>query len=137
MILNSEDKKNLSEVRLEKAVEFLDDANANFEDKRYRTSVNRCYYASLSAIRALLILEGVNPESHTGATTMLSLRFIKTGRLPVDIVKHHKILLSRRTDVDYGDFTAVGREDAEDSLTRAQEIIDTISCLRKRLVSEL
>jgi uncharacterized protein (UPF0332 family) len=35
-----------------------------------------------------------------GSVTMLNLRFVKTGFLPVDLVKQFKLLLSRRTDVD-------------------------------------
>jgi uncharacterized protein (UPF0332 family) len=66
-------------------------------------------------VRAILILEGANPETHEGAVTLLSLRFVKTRILPVDIVKKFKILLSRRTDV----------------------IIETIDQVRKRLISEL
>ncbi|HOJ28472.1 MAG TPA: HEPN domain-containing protein, partial [Spirochaetota bacterium] len=79
MTLSSEDKKTLSQFRLQKAKEFLDDAQKNFDDGRYRTSVNRSYYAALNAARALLILEGANPETHDGVITMLSLRFVKKG----------------------------------------------------------
>jgi uncharacterized protein (UPF0332 family) len=61
----------------------------------------------LNAVRAILILEGSNPESHEGAVTLLSLKFIKQGVLPTEIVKKFKILLSRRTDVDYGDFDTI------------------------------
>jgi uncharacterized protein (UPF0332 family) len=98
-----------------KAKEFLADGRATFDGGRYRTSVNRAYYAALNAVRAILILEGANPETHEGAVTLLSLRFVKTRILPVDIVKKFKILLSRRTDV----------------------IIETIDQVRKRLISEL
>jgi uncharacterized protein (UPF0332 family) len=35
----------------------------------------------LNAARALLILEGVNPETREGVITMLSLRFAKPGLL--------------------------------------------------------
>jgi uncharacterized protein (UPF0332 family) len=73
MILNPDDRKHLSEVRMSKAREFLADAHANFNEKRYRTSINRAYYAALNAVRAILILEGSNPETHEGAVTLLSL----------------------------------------------------------------
>jgi len=63
-----------------------------------------------------LILDGVNPETHEGVVTMLSLRLIKPGILPVDIVKNFKVLLSRRSDVDYGDFDTIGEGDAADSI---------------------
>ena len=65
---------------------------------------------TLNAVSALLILEGVNPETHYGAVTTLSLRFIKTGLLSVDVIKRFKVLLSHRTDVDYGDFESMRSE---------------------------
>jgi uncharacterized protein (UPF0332 family) len=112
MTIEPKDKKSLSDVRMARAYEFLDDARATFEEGRHKTSINRSYYAVLSAARAILILEGVNPETHDGAATMLGLRFIRPGILPVEIAKNFKVLLSRRTDVDYGDFDTMGKIEA-------------------------
>lgn len=137
MIISIKDKKILSDVRMDRAREFLADAHANFKDQRYRTTVNRAYYASLSALRALLILEGINPETHEGVLTMLSLRFIKTEILPVHIIKNFKILFSKRTDVDYGDFDTTSSSDAEESLKSAEEIIEAIDVVRKKLIAEM
>jgi uncharacterized protein (UPF0332 family) len=135
MNLDAKDKKTLSDARMEKASEFLADAEALWSQKRYRSSVNRAYYAALSAVRSILILVGVNPESHEGAATLLSLRFVKPGLLPVETIKAFKTLLSRRTDVDCGDFDSVGPEEAEHSLGEAQRILETIDHQRKRLTS--
>ena len=133
MTLEQGDKKSLSDFRMSKSREFLNDARANFTDERYKTAINRSYYAALNALRAILILEGANPTSHEGVITMFSLRFIRPGILPVDIIKSFKILLSRRTDVDYGDFDMVTRDDAEDSLRRAEEIVSAVDQARKTL----
>lgn len=137
MNLDPKDKKVLSDARMAKAKEFLADARATFEGGRYRTSVNRAYYAALNGVRAILILEGANPESHEGAVTLLSLRFVKTRILPVDIIKKFKILLSRRTDVDYGDFDTIDAKDSEESLRDVEAIIETIDQVRRRLIDEL
>ena len=137
MILEIKDKKIISDTRMEKSKEFLADARATYDDKRYRTSVNRAYYAALNAVRAILILEGANPETHDGAVTLLSLRFVKTGVLPVDLVKKFKILLSRRTDVDYGDFDSTGVAEAGDSLKCAEEIIQMIDGARRKIIADL
>jgi len=134
--ISIKDKKVLSDVRMDRAREFLADAYANFKERRYRTAVNRAYYASLSAIRALLILEGINPETHEGVLTMLSLRFIKTEIIPVHIIKIFKTLFSKRTDVDYGDFDTTSSADAEESLKSAEEIIEAIDIVRKKLIAE-
>ena len=39
MTLNSDDKKTLSDIRFEKAVEFLEDARANCTESRLKTAV--------------------------------------------------------------------------------------------------
>lgn len=133
MTLEEKDKRSLSDVRMARAREFFEDARANLAEGRHRTAINRSYYAALSAARSILILEGANPETHEGVVTMLSLRFIKPGLLPVDVVKSFKILLARRTDVDYGDFDTTGRADADDSLRLTGEILDHVEKARKRL----
>ena len=137
MKLSPKDKIALSSGRFDKAREFFHDAEANLAESRLKTAVNRAYYAALNAVRALLILEGVDPETHSGAITTLSLRFIKTGLLPVDIVKSIKLLLSRRTDVDYGDFDAIETEDAADSVTKAAEVLKQIDTLRLQMIRDL
>ncbi|TAL27525.1 MAG: HEPN domain-containing protein [Nitrospirae bacterium] len=135
MTLESKDKKSLSNIRMARAYEFFEDAKANFKENRYKTAINRSYYAALSAARAILILEGANPETHEGIVTMLSLRFIKPGILPVDIIKKFKVLLSRRTDVDYGDFETVNKADAEDSIIITEKIIRTMDKARKKILT--
>jgi uncharacterized protein (UPF0332 family) len=135
MTLDSQDKQSLSDVRMTKARVFLEDAKANLREGRHRTAINRSYYAALSAVRAILILDGANPETHEGVVTMLSLRFIKPGLLPIEVVKNFKVLLSRRTDVDYGDFDSIGRADAEDSLKISSDIIGLIEKSRQKLMS--
>ena len=137
MTLSKEDKINLSNSRMQKAAEFLRDAEANYNESRLKTSVNRSYYAALNAIRSLLILEDVNPESHEETITMLSLRFIKTEQLPAAVVKKFKSLLGRRTDVDYGDFETIDTDDVKQSLADADEIVHTIDSLRTTMIKEL
>jgi len=134
MILKKEDRKSLSDLRMAKAREFLEDAGANHKDKRYKTSINRSYYAVLNAARALLIFESSNPETHEGTVTMLSLRFVKPGHLSKEIVKKFKMLHTRRADVDYGDFETVDERESEESLKIARETIEEIEHLRQKII---
>ena len=48
-----------------------------------------------------------------------------------------KTLLSRCTDVDYGDFETLEKNDAEDSCNKAKSIINQIDTVRTRLVLEM
>ena len=137
MKLNKQDKENLSEIRFEKAGEFLRDAQANIEETRYKTGVNRAYYAVLQAVRSLLVLEGLDAETHSGAITLLSLHFVKPGLLPLETIKTVKLLLSRRTDVDYGDFDSITAEEAQDSLRKAEALLKQIDELRRGITAGL
>ena len=87
MTLSTDDKRVLSDVRFAKAREALDDARANLAEERLNTAANRSDYAALNGVRAMLILDGVNPESRAGAMTTLGLRFIRTKLLPVNVTK--------------------------------------------------
>ena len=134
MNLEPQDKQSLSDLRMARAREFLEDARANWREGRHKTAVNRAYYAVLSAIRSLLILEGSNPETHEGVITMLSLRFVKPDLLPVAFVKSFKLLQSRRADVDYGDIDTIGQDDADDAVRTAEEMIRQAESVRKALL---
>jgi len=62
MTLESQDKKALSNLRMERAQRCLNDARTNFHGGRYEAAVNRSYYGALFAVRSLLILEGIVPS---------------------------------------------------------------------------
>jgi uncharacterized protein (UPF0332 family) len=128
--LDKNDKKNLSDIRMEKAENFLRDAEENLRNERAATAVNRSYYAALSASRSLLILEGVNPLSHEGVVTMLSLHFVKKNLLPANLIKTYKKLYSMRTDADYGDFDSTSVQDAQNAVDSAREILRVLDAVR-------
>ncbi len=134
MKLSRQDKENLSDIRFTKAQEFLRDAQANIAEDRDKTGVNRAYYAVLQAVRSLLVLEGLDTETHSEAITVLSLHFVKTGLLPLETIKTIKLLLSRRTDVDYGDFDSISKEEAQDSLEKAEALLAQIDAVRKGII---
>ena len=122
---------------IRKARSLYDDALFNLNGGRYATAVNRGYYAVLAASRALLILKGIDPETHSGCKTMLSLHFVKTGLLSRELIEDFKTLLARRTDLDYGDFEEIDSEKAGDSINRAEKFISNAEEIRKALINEM
>lgn len=50
MTLEPRDKRSLSDMRMAKAMEFLEDARANAREGRHRTAVNRAYYMTATMI---------------------------------------------------------------------------------------
>ncbi len=133
MTLSSEEKIQLSRYRMEKAERTLSNARNLLESGAFDASVNRSYYAILSAARSVLILRGIDAESHEGAKTMLSKEFVKDGTLPKDFMETFRRVQARRVDSDYGDYVEMGKDEAVDSFNRAEEFVRRISELVKEL----
>jgi len=134
MTLKIEEKIELSRYRMEKARRLLRDASSLFSNGSYESSVNRSYFAVLTASRALLILRGIDPETHEGVKTMLSKEFIRTGLLPKESGETFRSIQARRIDSDYGDYIEIGYEEADDSLKRAQGFVEKAEDLLNQLI---
>jgi len=130
------EKKILSQIRLERAKEFLEEANLFLKANKLRGSVNRSYYAVFSAMRSLLILEGASAKTHEGVKTLFNLRFIRTKRLPARFSESIESLYKSRLDADYSDFVYINRKQARKFFSNAKSIIKHIEKLQKKLLKE-
>jgi uncharacterized protein (UPF0332 family) len=135
--LNSEEKIILSDIRFKKSEEMLADAVKSLKNGMYMTSVNRSYYAALHAARSLLILKGVDPVSHDGVKTMISLHFIKPKILAQEVMRYFKNLMTLRTDVDYGDFESIEKNEVNGALKQAKRFLKIIDSVRMKLIKEI
>ncbi|MGB9710819.1 MAG: hypothetical protein ACPLZA_04915 [Thermodesulfovibrio sp.] len=61
---------------------------------------------------------------------------VKSGLVENKYVEYFKILLSRTTDVDYGDFEVIDKERAEDSLNKAYEFLIMAESLLEKLMTD-
>ena len=137
MTLSSKEKIDLSTYRLEKAKGMLKDAKSLFDSGAFGSSANRSYYAILSAARSLLVLRGIDAESHDGVKTMLSKEFIKPGLLPKDFGETFRSVQGRRVDSDYGDYVDIGKDEAVDSLNRAETFVKKIEELSEKMARDI
>jgi len=136
MTLNIKDKVDLSVYRMGKAKRLLEDARQLFNSGSYESSVNRSYYAVLTASRSLLTLRGIDAETHEGVKTMLSKEFIKTGLLPREFGETFRSIQARRVDSDYGDYVEIGNNEAADSLKRAEEFVGKVGILVSKIIGD-
>ena len=65
-------KRDLSIYRMQNAKDTLDTAKICREYKRYKDSINRCYYAAFYAIKAVLALEGKDFKRHKDAELIVN-----------------------------------------------------------------
>lgn len=92
-----EERKSLSNVRFEHALECLDAAKSLLENGNYKSAANRSYYAIFHAMRAVLAFDEVDMKHHSGVISEFRKRYIKTG------------VFETRTESDYDDFFVISK----------------------------
>jgi len=98
------DREALIGYRLTRANETVKEAIYNADGGYYNTAVNRLYYAAYYAASALMLAYDISASTHAGVKALLSLQFIKTGKLEVEHGKTFMTLFENRQSGDYEDF---------------------------------
>jgi uncharacterized protein len=137
MTLRQEEKDSLSRYRIEKAKKILEDARLLLEENRFESSVNRSYYAALTAAKAVLILFGIDPKTHEGVKAMLGKKLVLTGHASREYGKWFRSLKGDREEVDYADYVSIDRAEAEDAFTSAERFVEESRRLVEKLQKEL
>ncbi len=71
------------------------------------------YFAAVHACRALLASRGIEPRSHRGLRSLVSLHFVKPGILSPEVARALSDLQEAREGSDYIATFTVSREEAE------------------------
>jgi len=137
MTLSAKEKIDLSRYRIDKAKRLLEDAQSLYDAASYESAINRIYYAVLTAARALLILRGIDPETHEGVKTMLTKEFIRTGLLPKEFGETFRSIQARRIDSDYGDYVEISIKEASESLKQSQEFVKKVEEVLNDMIEKI
>jgi uncharacterized protein (UPF0332 family) len=89
-------------------------------------AVSPAYYAVYHAAEAVLLVEGDEPRSHEGLKSLFGIRFVKTGRLPVELASIIRELKDERENSDYSIFPAITVEEAERAVTSAEHFVTAL-----------
>lgn len=127
----SQERASLSAYRLEKAKRRLATAQINKEAGDTASAVNRLYYATHSAMRAVFALEGRDFSKHTGILSHFAQDFISTGVFPKEMSRTMYDLFALRQDCDYDDFVEIGVEQYEKLEAATQDFIGHIETYLK------
>lgn len=82
--------------RLQRAKETIHEVDKHIENEFWNTAINRMYYACFYAVGALLVKNGVETSSHSGARQKFGQLFVKTGKIDKDLAKHYTKLFEKR-----------------------------------------
>ena len=121
--------RDLTQYRVDRALETLEDARVLQKSKRWNACVNRLYYACYYAVSALLLQKGLFSSKHTGIRSMFNLHFVKTGIVPKDYAKTFNDLFERRQESDYVDYVRFTERQVRPWVGQTEEFVSFINGL--------
>ena len=116
----------LSKWRWECAIRDLGASKYNFQGNQLENSVNRSYYAVFHALRAVVVLKEFDSKKHSGIIAFFNEHFVKEGIFDKHISQLIRAAFELRGNADYKDFYVVSKEQAEQQIKAAEEILDMI-----------
>lgn len=116
----------LANHRFNLAVEDLQTAIFNLNNKLIRASIIRSYHSILYAIRAVNALDGFDSKKHSRVISYFDENFVKMGVLDKDLTKLITNSLELRKKADCDDFVVFSLEDAIEQIDRAKIILHEI-----------
>ena len=116
----------LSKYRLETAEDTYRMAELCFENEGYRDAVNRSYYATFYALRAVLALEGVDFKRHKDVVAYFNQHYVATEKFERELGKRIGRLKTMREDCDYDDFYVIERDEVLAQLETAEIVLGAV-----------
>jgi len=93
-------------------------------ENMFADAVSRAYYGAFHYARALLLMLGEEPVTHTGVERLLHRDIVRSGILDADVARQFGRLQKMRLEADYASeivFTARG---ANEDVTAARQFVD-------------
>ena len=104
------------------AEEALASARADFDAQRWRSTINRAYYAAFYTASAVLLSRGRHLVKHAGVRTALHRDLVHTGLLATEHGKAYDELFEIRLIADYT-VTGIDADHATRSLRQAEALV--------------
>ena len=124
--MEHEERKSLSQVRYDHALECLDAAKSLLENGNYKSAANRSYYAIFHAMRAVLALNEIDMRHHSGIISEFRKLYIKTGVFETRLSQIISVLFDTRTESDYDDFFVISKAEVVEQTENAEYFLQVI-----------
>ena len=134
--MQADDRKAISKIRLERAVEFFGDAIALYKEGRYRSAASRLYFSVFHAMRAVLALDGIDRKHHSGIISEFRRLYVKTGVFDREVSSIIATMSLMRHDSDYDDYIPIDKEDLNDMIPKVDKLITEVQTYLEPILSE-
>ena len=118
--------KELSRYRLSQAKEDLDTARILYREKQFKASINRSYYSIFHALRSVTALDHFDSSKHSGIIAYINKNYVRTEIFDKSFSKILDTAFRMREKADYQDFFIASREMAEEQISKAETVLETI-----------
>ncbi len=115
------------QAMLQKAVRAIVAANRHIAEGDYDFASSRAYYAAFYAMEAVLVTKGLSFSKHSSVISAFNRHFVKTGFFPKEFSKMISRLFRERQAGDYEFGQVIGKEDAEEDVRIAEEVVQAIT----------
>ena len=109
-------ERELSTYRYALAEETLIAAKTCIANGLYRDCINRSYYAVFYAVKAVIVLGGVDFKRHKDVVAYFNKEYVAGGIFPRELGKRLGRLQALRETSDYNDFYVASKEEASNQL---------------------
>lgn len=121
-------KQDLSNYRLSQAEDSIKVAQMSFDNGLYKDSINRSYYAAFYTIKAVLALQEVDFKRHKDVIGYFNKNYVATEKFPKELGRKIGTLKQLREKSDYDDFYVAGKDEAENQIETAMQMIQEVKC---------
>ena len=120
-------RQDLCNYRIDQAKETINVAKLCFENGHYKDAINRAYYAAFYAVKAVLALDNIDFKRHKDVVATFNRDYIASGMYEKEIGRLLSRLQKKRENSDYDDFYIASKEEVEDQIKFAEQIVMSIT----------
>lgn len=124
--MDKETYRVLASVRMERAIELVDEAKELLQNERYKSANNRAFYAMEKTMKALLAIKEIDADSHNGCLRQFNVHYIKErvgGFEPGDYKRIANAQRIRNVS-DYDDFYIADEKECQQQVEMATEFLN-------------
>lgn len=113
-----QNKRDLIEYRISRALETVSEAYLAFENNKFHLAENRIYYAQFYLVSALAIIHDFSTGKHATLKGWFNKEFIANGKIDKEFYKIFNRSFEKRQAGDYDDFVEYSKEEVAEDLAK-------------------
>ena len=121
----------LISYRRKRAKEALEDAERLVNAGSLFSAVNRIYYSMFYEVTALLLIKNLSASRHSGIRSLFNKKYVKTGKVRIEMGKFFARMFEFRQKGDYGDFVEFEEKKVKEWLDTGKVFIEELEMVIK------